>query len=424
MQDVSTVYLEAVEAELKIVLVVPVFPVLSETFIVSKFLGLLDRGYDVHIVCGRHAKENWALFPALQARRQVAKHIHASWPTQHKSLAALLLPVAIFYALLVNARTTFRYLRKGYWRFGPDVLRRFYLDLPLILNSPDIVHFEFGALAVGRMYLRDLLGCRVTVSFRGYDLNFSGLDQPDYYQEIWIHAAGLHLLGEDLWQRALRRGCPPDKPHALIPPAIDADFFDPADREISANDGSLEHPIRILSVGRLEWKKGYEYALQAIKMLRDHGFHVEYHIVGDGQYLTAIAFCRHQLGLEDCVHLLGARSRDGVREEMRWADIFLHAAVSEGFCNAVLEAQAMCLPVVCSDADGLPENVLDGVTGFVVPRRNPVALADKLALLATDPEIRRRIGQAGRERVRNHFGLEQQLEAFASFYDAMESLHG
>lgn len=407
---------------MRLALVVPVFPVRSETFIVSKFLGLLDHGYDVHIVCGRNARENWKLFPMLQARAGIAQRIHSGWPTRHKALAALLLPVALFHALSSRPSKTLQYLRKGYRQFGWDVFRRFYLDLPIILSQPDIVHFEFGALAVGRMYLRELLGCRIVVSFRGYDLNFSGIDQADYYGEVWKQADALHLLGEDLWRRAQRRGCPPDKPHVLIPPAIDAAFFDPDDRETSTNDGSPERPIRILSVGRLEWKKGYEYALQAIRLMRDRGFDVEYHIVGDGQYLEAVAFCRHQLGLEDCVCLLGAQPRERVREQMLRADIFLHAAVSEGFCNAVLEAQAMRLPVVCSDAGGLPENVLDGVTGFVVPRRDPEALAEKLALFAADPELRWQMGQAGRERVCDRFNLGQQISAFAEFYQTVESL--
>jgi colanic acid/amylovoran biosynthesis glycosyltransferase len=166
----------------------------------------------------------------------------------------------------------------------------------------------------------------------------------------------------------------------------------------------------------LEWKKGYEHALQAVRFLKDRGIKLVYRIVGAGQYIEAVAFCRYQLGLEDCVELLGAMPQEQVLEQMKWADVFLHAAVSEGFCNAVLEAQAMKLPVVCSDAGGLPENVADGVTGFVVPRRNPKAMADKLELLAANPELRRRMGNAGRERVESCFRLEDQIDRFEKLY--------
>jgi colanic acid/amylovoran biosynthesis glycosyltransferase len=116
------------------------------------------------------------------------------------------------------------------------------------------------------------------------------------------------------------------------------------------------------------------------------------------------------------VHLLGARSRPEVREEMLRADVFLHPAVSEGFCNAVLEAQSMVLPVVCSDADGLAENVVNGETGFVLPRRNPQAIAEKLIFLASNPAVRQQMGLAGRQRVMNCFQLTDQISAFDRLY--------
>jgi colanic acid/amylovoran biosynthesis glycosyltransferase len=81
----------------------------------------------------------------------------------------------------------------------------------------------------------------------------------------------------------------------------------------------------------------------------------------------------------------------------------------------------MQLPVVCSDADGLPENVSDGITGFVVPRRDPEALAERLATLARDPALRAQFGRAGRDRVSIYFNLEQQLDAFSAFYEAVGS---
>ncbi len=302
---------------------------------------------------------------------------------------------------------------QGRKRFGIGVFRKLYLDARLLRLRCDLVHFEFGALAAGRMDLEDLLGCPIVVSFRGYDLNYVGLEEPDFYRQVWRRASALHLLGDDLWRRAIRRGCPPDKPHALIPPAIDAGFFDPAGSERPASTGA---PLRLPSVGRLEWKKGYEDAHVAVRKLLNRGIDCEYRILGDGNFLGALAFGRHQLGLGDRVTFLGAGSRDLVRAEMQKADVLLHAAVSEGFCNAVLEAQAMKLPVVCTDADGLAENVENGVTGIVVARRNPEALADALAALAGDPERRRRLGEAGRARVAARFRPEEQISAFAQLY--------
>ncbi len=106
-------------------------------------------------------------------------------------------------------------------------MRRLYLDAELVRLRCDLLHFEFGALAAERMDLEELLQCPIVVSFRGYDLNYVGLEQPGFYAEVWRRASALHLLGEDLWRRAVRRGCPPEKPHALIPPAIDCRIFRP-----------------------------------------------------------------------------------------------------------------------------------------------------------------------------------------------------
>jgi len=398
----------------RIALVVPAFPKLSETFIVSKFMGLLERGWDVHVVCSTSEEKEWARFPQLPAGAR--KRVHRGWPHRPKWKAALLLPFAVMACFQAAPGRTWRYLRQARHREGLlEALGRLYLDLPLIRLGPDVVHFEFGALATERMDLRELLGCRITVSFRGYDLNFVGLDQPGYFDAVWAGAAGLHFLGEDLWRRARRRGCPPDRFHMLIPPAIDVEFHKRDEAELSRkSEGS--RPLRILSVGRLEWKKGYENALLAIRRLLDRGVACEYRIVGDGDYFPAVAFMRRQLGLEGVVEVLGALPREDVRQEMQSADVLLHSAVSEGFCNAVIEAQSMELPVVCTDADGLRENVADGETGFVVPRRDPEALAAKLEVLARDPALRQRMGKAGRKRVLMNFRLSDQLDRLEDFY--------
>ena len=402
----------------RIALVVPAFPKASETFIVSKVLGLLERGWDVHVVCGRSDESEWERFPQLPRTREMRRRVHVAWPHRPVWKATALAPVAVASCLAAAPSRTSRFLSRGRRRYGTEgAFRRLYLEADLVRLAPDLLHFEFGALAPGRMYLRDLLGSRVVVSFRGYDLNFVGLDHPGHYNAVWDAADGFHFLGDDLRARGLRRGCPPDRLFALIPPAIDAEFFRPDPRP--ERSISPERPFRILSVGRLEWKKGYEDALLAVRSLRGEGVPVEYRIAGDGEYLGAVAFARYRLKLEEVVQFLGSIPREEIRREMQEADVLLHSAVSEGFCNAVLEAQSMELPVVCTDADGLPENVADGLTGFVVPRRSPLALTEKLAAVAADPDLRRRMGEAGRRRVLAQFRLEDQISRFDRFYRAV-----
>lgn len=403
-------------AKQRLVLVVPAFPRYSETFIVTKFLGLIQRGWDVHIVCSKLVERDWLKFPQLAADSSLKQRIHVCYPQRPKWLALLLFIPALARAILTKPVQTFEYFRKGLPRFKWGIFKHFYLDLELICLSPGLVHFEFGALAVGRTYLKGLLNAKLTVSFRGYDLNFAGLDTPGYYDEVWRTADAAHFLGRDLWLRAQRRGCPGDFPHVFIPPALDLAKFAEFDPKPLEKVGTPSRPLRVLSVGRLEWKKGYEFALQAVKLLFDESIEFEYRVVGDGEYKHALYFARRQLGLENAVSFLGAIPHERVLSHLAWADIFLHAAVSEGFCNAVLEAQAAGLPVVCSDADGLAENVADGLAGFVVPRRSPSALAEKIALLTQDAPLRQSLGSAGQMRVKDQFGIEQQLLSIESFY--------
>lgn len=403
--------------KIRLALVVPSFPKLSETFIVRKFLGLLDQGFDVHVVCSTSDEIEWSRFPGLKTR--ASGRVHRTLPTRPRGLAAAIAGPALVAAFLKRPKCVVRYLVRGWKQFGPGVFRFLYLDLPLVMLQPDVIHFEFGSLVLERIHLKQLLDCRLVVSFRGYDLNFSGLDQKGYYDEVWQNIDAFHFLGEDLWKRAIRRGCPRDVNRALIPPAVDLDYWK---AEVETNDGVLGtcgRPLRILSVGRLEWKKGHEYALQAIRTLVGRGVECEYRIVGAGQYLEALAFARHDLKLENHVIFHGALAPHEVREEMSWADVLLHPSVSEGFCNAAIEAQAMGLPVVCSDAGGLGENVDNGRTGFVVERRNAAALVEKMEILAESGTLRLEMGRRGRARVEELFSLDSQIGAFEKLYRSL-----
>ena len=396
---------------MRIAMVAPAFPKTSETFLFEKAAGLMARGHEVTVICGTSERGEWERYQGHPMLEALKRRVRVAAPARPRWKAAVVAPGVLGRAMAANPGAAARYARAG-----AGGLRDLYLDAEILAARPQIIHFEFGATAVGRMPVKDRAGCRVVVSFRGYDLNFAGLEDPHFYDEVWEKADGIHCLGMDLWRRAQRRGCPEGKRHVLIPPAIDANFFRRTAARRPERVGTAERPLRVVSVGRLEWKKGYEWALEAVERVKRAGVAVEHRIVGDGSYYEPLVFARHQLGLKAEVTLCGAMDRAGVRGEMERADVLLHAAVSEGFCNAVLEAQAMELPVVCSDADGLPENVVDGVTGFVTPRRHPAAMAERLLRLAGDAELRLRMGRAGRERVEREFRPEQQIARFEDFY--------
>ncbi len=359
----------------RILLVAYNFPSVSQTFIVDQFLHLLVRWWDVHLLAAKQSAQFRQGAPEIEASPDLKERVHYS----------------------VDFDSTIRAL------------------------TPQIVHFEFGNLALGHLGACREVGAASVVGFRGYDACYQQLDVPGYYDEGWNGATMLHCASEALWQRLKKRGCPPKKPHRVVSDGIDIDFFDPGERLHTAVAGTRKRSLRLLSVGRLVWKKGHPYAVQALAELKQRGIHAKLTIIGGGSLTDEIYFTAWDLGVFDQVELLGSRSRGHVRLAAKRADVFVSASVSEGFGVSVLEGQAMKLPVVCTDAEGLTENVLDGVTGYVVPRRDPVAMADRLAELAVDPELRQRMGIAGRERVAAMYRIDQEIDGFEwLYYDAIE----
>src|SRR5262249_44530118 len=141
------------EPPARVVMVVPAFPRLSETFIVSKFLGLLEQGFDVTIACDRSDIAEWAKFDELSKHPELRRRAVTAWPARPRWWAILLWPVAVLWCLAKNPSGLARYLARGWSRFGPGVMRRVYLDSTLITSRPNLVHFEFGTLGVGRTWV-------------------------------------------------------------------------------------------------------------------------------------------------------------------------------------------------------------------------------------------------------------------------------
>lgn len=172
-----------------------------------------------------------------------------------------------------------------------------------------------------------------------------------------------------------------------------------------------------MTVARLHWKKGLEDTLQALALFKKEQFSFEYTIIGEGEEYEKLLFAVHSLGLMQDVKFVGVQSSEFVRKAMENCDIYVQYSISEGFCNAVLEAQAMGCLCIVSDAEGLPENVLDGVTGWVVPKREPKDLAKTLIHITTlSSEKLQQVRQNEISRVREKFNLEKQMEEFREFY--------
>jgi glycosyltransferase involved in cell wall biosynthesis len=295
--------------------------------------------------------------------------------------------------------------------------------LTLARLDPDVVHFEWESAAARLLPVADVLGCPVAMSCRGADID---IYPHSPLERSWIGqlplafgtAAGVHCVSEATLAAATAQGLARSKA-SVITPAVDPDFFRPPDR------ARPDDPVlRLVDVGWLRWRKGWEYALEAVAKLAAEGAALRFDILGadpprdhaEPTERWRIVHTVQDLGLEGLVHLHGPVPPDEVRERLRDADVLLHASLAEGIPNVVLEAMACGRPVVVTDSGGTGEAVRDGVEGFVVAPRDTDGLLVALRRLWHDPQLRRRMGDAGRARVEAEFTLTHQADQFADFY--------
>lgn len=377
------------------------FPVPSETFIVRKLAGLRDLGFDVSVAAAlffqpEASAHGFGLVPTTPLR-----YPRSSWSALGASGSARLAGATAADLRLRPRRT----------------LRDRVLLAPFQAARADIVHFELSGIAVAYQDLLPALRpARLAVSCRGTNEQVLPYIDPNRAEElagVFAEVDLIHCVSDAMRRTVEGFGAPPEK--VLVNrPAIPVERFAPiaATRPAGGNDG----PLRLLSVGRLKWVKGYDDVLRALAPMVAAGREVEYRVVGDGDEREKLSFLIDQLGLGPRVQLLGPCDETAVADLLAWADAFVLPSLTEGISNAVLEAMASGLPVVSTDCGGMPEVIDDGVDGLLVPVGDRRALRDAIEQLA-DAGLRRRLGGAAAARAAASFGIDRQVRTFADAYD-------
>lgn len=180
--------------------------------------------------------------------------------------------------------------------------------------------------------------------------------------------------------------------------------------------------VRILYAGRLRTRKAVAVLLAAFARL-PRG-RAQLVLVGDGEQRPALEAQVAALGLGAEVELTGGLPRSAMEQYYRNADVFCLPSTYEGLPLAILEAMGYALPVVTTDVSGNPEAIVDGVTGLLVPPENVGALAAALGRLVDDPELGRKLGQAGRRRLNEAFAIEPVCGAYLELWSALAQGHG
>jgi glycosyltransferase involved in cell wall biosynthesis len=218
----------------------------------------------------------------------------------------------------------------------------------------------------------------------------------------------------------------------IVPCGYDPAEMQPMDRTRARTElGWNDDAFTVLQLGRMVPRKGVDNVIRALRPLRRrHGVAARLCVVGGNstepseqatpelRRLRAIA---REEGVARQVEFTGRRDRLQLRAYYCASDVFVTTPWYEPFGITPVEAMACARPVVGADTGGIRYSVLDGKTGWLVPPKDPEALADRLALLARDPLLRRRMGEAGARRARSHFTWERVGSDLMGAFDRVMS---
>jgi glycosyltransferase involved in cell wall biosynthesis len=228
------------------------------------------------------------------------------------------------------------------------------------------------------------------------------------------HASALTAITEDCRQHALRAGAPAESIR-LIFNGSDLRRFSPADYRDGMGDESWG-PHMVFACRQLFPRKGIRFLIQAAAQLKPRFPDLKLVLAGDGFERPELVRLAQDLGIADDVSVLGWVPNNALPKYYRAAAVSVIPSLEEGFGIPAAEAMGCEVPVVASDAGGLPEVVEDGVTGLVVPRGDVPALAEAIGALLADPERRHRMGVAGRRRALELFDWDRTAEQLEQVY--------
>jgi len=200
-------------------------------------------------------------------------------------------------------------------------------------------------------------------------------------------------------------GVEDDEAPTIDPVAVRAEFGFPPDAPL------------VLFAGRLAEQKRVDDLLKALDLIQHVQPDVRTLIAGEGPLRQRLEETAQAYRLDGRVRFLG--HREDVPRLLAAADLLVLPSSYEGLPNVVLEAMRFRKPVVATAAPGTTEVVEDGVTGLLVPIRNPPALAQAIRSVIADPALARTLGEAGRARVEAEFGVDLMVERFAALYEGL-----
>jgi glycosyltransferase involved in cell wall biosynthesis len=289
----------------------------------------------------------------------------------------------------------------------------------------NLIHSHFAwPQGLGGALTRALTGIPLVASLRGTDILVDPTIQYGRQANPYFSRSLARLLtiadrtvyfSRYMRDHGISLGARPEAAR-VIRKGVDLRHFGPvADRDSLKQALGVGRRPMILTVAGLIARKGIDHLLAAVARVRqDHD--VTLVICGDGPDRAKLESVAAELGLGDRVMFTGRVARDVIPRYFAACDVFALASVKEAAGNVLFEAMASARPIVCTDAGGPGEYVVDGETGFVVPVGDSAAMASRLGLLLDDPSLGDRLGAEGRRRTIEQFDYDRMVSDLIAVY--------
>jgi len=294
-----------------------------------------------------------------------------------------------------------------------QVIQQQNLDLALMNLSPDLIHLQWPSVIPWFEGVLLKQQIPVILSQRGFHNNvrpFIDENNFKYLQEWYPKMAGFHSVSEAISINGDKIWSSSKKIDKVIYTGLPL-------QEISFNETYASSKVlKMLSIGRTHWKKGYDYALRCCSLLKERNVSFTYTIIG-GAGDEELQFLVDDLGLEDCVLLENRKTQQEVFKCMSEASLLLMPSLEEGLPNVVVEAMAIGLPVLSTNCGGVSELVTNNREGWLVPTRNPKAMADAIEVFVQLPLQRiEEVRLAGRKKVEKQHAEEGMVQLMEVLY--------
>jgi glycosyltransferase involved in cell wall biosynthesis/peptidoglycan/xylan/chitin deacetylase (PgdA/CDA1 family) len=396
------------------------FPIYSQTFVYQELTQLIRGGFTLRFL---YSHLDWRdplpsqFRPVWRSRRRLLlhpdvcersyAHFARRAPKRIERLIAMLSDAS---GLPADAIRTHYHVRQGF-----AFARMVEAYRPAYLHS--YFFYEGSLFALVASYLLDIprgVSCYADHMLEDYPLKVVALH---------LRQSSVTIATSERIRKELLTIEPRMDPNRMLvkPNGINATAFPALNRDESA----VPKRWSLVSVSRIEPKKGLMYLVDAVGLLRDRGVHVDLHLIGGVDDSLASREYHHALierinarALGDIVHLDGRRTEAEINECFKTAHVFVAPFVEtetgdkDGVPTAVLEAMAAGLPVIATDAGSLVEVIEDGHDGLIVPQRDAQAIAARIALLLADGGRRSTLGANAARKVRLKFDAATGERAF------------